>query len=353
MATARNDSSNPLFSVLADPAVRRRSAGRRVRPDLSDTIAEAQALLEEGDQAHEGIPEDTRNLLLEQIEPDPLQPRRHFESADIQALAEDIARRGVLQSILVRPPSEMGGKYRLVAGERRWRAALMAGKTRIPARIVSLQDEEVQEAQLAENIQRKDLSDIEKGRALRRLYELRKTRAPRSTWEDVAAEVGLGRARIHDLYHLAALPEPIATLIETGRLSGSHGTLLYRAQETLEEAELIALAEAAARPEATRRGAYQMSVARLRQVLHAQKSPDTQGETEHKALNTPQTTSASPRDFVQRVVEAIENQTLTLTERELLTQLLLTQHRCSIHNEFPESPEERQEAGNPLSVNLN
>lgn len=328
MAASRKDSPHPLLSVITDSAVTKRSAKRRARPDLSDTIAEAQALLEEGDQAHEGISTDARNLLLEQIEPDPLQPRRHFESADIQALAEDIARRGVLQSILVRPPSGRGEKYRIVAGERRWRAALMAGKTRIPARIVTMQDDEVQEAQLAENIQRKDLSDIEKGRALRRLYELRKVRDPRSTWEDVAAEVGLGRARIHDLYHLAALPEAIASLIESGRLSGSHGTLLYRAQETLAEADLIAVAEAAARPEAIRHGAYQMSVARLRQVLNTQKAPESSIEVDNSASAIPETvsdeTGTPPRAFVKRVADAIQNQRLTGDERKLLLDLLQT-----------------------------
>ena len=88
----------------------------------------------------------------------------------------------------------------------------------------------MQAAQLAENVLRAELTDIEKGRALRRLYELRKSQNSKTTWEDIAAEVGLGRSRIHDLFHLAELPESIAALIEAGRLSGSHGIMLQRAQ---------------------------------------------------------------------------------------------------------------------------
>ena len=264
MTHSNEEPNNPVLKVILE---NRSGKGKRPRPDLSSTIAEAQALLQEGDQAHDGIPDDARNLLLGQIEPDPLQPRRHFETEELRSLAEDIERRGVLLPILVRPAQVQGGKYRIISGERRWRACLLIGKTRIPARIRVMSDEEVQEAQLAENVQRKDLSDIEKGRALRRLYEIRKSRNAKATWEDVAAEVGLGRARIHDLYHLASLPDSIAALIRSGRLSGSHGTVLYRAQEALDETILSQLAEAAARPNSRRNGGFQMSVARLRQSI--------------------------------------------------------------------------------------
>ena len=222
--------------------------------------------------AHAGIANDARDLLLDDIEPDALQPRRHFAPADLEALAEDIARRGVLQPILVRPPARPGEPYRLVAGERRWRAARLAGKVRIPARIRALTDDEVQAAQLAENVLRAELTDIEKGRALRRLYELRKASNHKTTWEDIAGEVGLGRSRIHDLFHLAALPDAVAEMIEAGRLSGSHGILLQRAGETLGSDEVIALAEQSARVENRRTGGYRMSVAQLRQTIQVRAS---------------------------------------------------------------------------------
>jgi ParB family chromosome partitioning protein len=249
-----------------------RAAARR-SIDLSRTVAAAAELLESGDRAHAGVATDARDLLITEIEPDPLQPRKHFDGAELRNLSEDIARRGVLQPVLVRPPLGPGGKYRLVAGERRWRAADLAGKVRIPARIRELSDEDVRAAQLAENVLRSGLSDIEKGRALRGLYELRKAQNPKSTWEDIAGEVGMGRARIHDLFHLASLPEPIAALIAGGRLSGSHGIALQRAQETLAEETLIEFAVRAARPENRRGGGFGLSVARLREEIAALTSP--------------------------------------------------------------------------------
>ena len=262
------------------PAVKRtgppRAAARR-SIDLSRTVAAAAELLESGDRAHAGVATDARDLLIDEIEPDPLQPRKHFDNAELRALSEDIGRRGVLQPILVRPPIEKGAKFRLVAGERRWRAADLAGKVRIPARIRDLSDEDVRAAQLAENVLRAGLSDIEKGRALRGLYELRKAQNPKSTWEDIAGEVGLGRARIHDLFHLASLPEPIAALIAGGRLSGSHGIALQRAQETIAEETLVEFAIRAARPENRRGGSFGLSVARLREEIIALTAPSITG----------------------------------------------------------------------------
>jgi ParB/RepB/Spo0J family partition protein len=253
-----------------DPSAKRsgppRAAARR-SIDLSRTVAAAAELLESGDRAHAGVATDARDLLITEIEPDPLQPRKHFDTTELKSLSDDIARRGVLQPVLVRPPLGPGEKYRLVAGERRWRAADLAGKVRIPARIRDLSDEDVRAAQLAENVLRAGLSDIEKGRALRGLYELRKAQNPKSTWEDIAGEVGLGRARIHDLFHLASLPEPIAALIANGRLSGSHGIALQRAQETLTEETLVDFAVRAARPENRRGGGFGLSVARLREEI--------------------------------------------------------------------------------------
>lgn len=284
---------------------------------LSQTVAAAADLLAEGDRAHAGIPEDARDLLLAEIEPDPDQPRRHFDETELKELAESIAQRGVLQSVLVRPPAQPGGKFRLIAGERRWRAAQLAGKVRIPARVREMSEEDVRAAQLAENILRQDLSDIEKGRALRTLYELRKQQNYKTTWEDIAAEVGLGRVRIHDLFHLASLPEPVAALIESGRLSGSHGIALQRAQGNLSEGEIIALAEKAARPASRRTGGFAMSVAALRQVIQER----ILGEASVSVPSPPG--SASPvRPFLRKTLDAITEGKLTDSERSALLQAL-------------------------------
>ncbi len=304
---------------------------RARREGLSQTVAAAADLLEEGDRAHAGIASDARDLLLDEIEPDSLQPRRHFDAAEMRALADDIARRGVLQPVLVRPPVAPGGLYRLIAGERRWRAARMAGKVRIPARVREMSDEDVRAAQMAENILRTDLMDIEKGRALRSLYELRKAQNHRTTWEDIAREVGLGRARIHDLFHLASLPEPVAALIASGRLSGSHGIALQRAQDVLDEPQILALAQQAARPEGSRVGSYGMSVARLRGELQARIRPqeDRAVETTITVLEDVVSTATAPmsnsrfrpavlRPFIRRTIEALAQNTLTEEERRYL-----------------------------------
>lgn len=275
--------ANQGGSLSGRPPSVGRAKARTGREGLSHTVAAAASLLAEGDMAHAGIANDARDLLLDDIEPDALQPRRHFATADLEALAEDIARRGVLQPILVRPPAHAGEPYRLVAGERRWRAARLAGKVRIPARIRELTDDEVQAAQLAENVLRAELTDIEKGRALRRLYELRKASNHKTTWEDIAGEVGLGRSRIHDLFHLAALPESVAEMIEAGRLSGSHGILLQRAGETLGADEVVALAGQAARADNRRTGGYRMSVAQLRQTIQVRASLAEQANREREA----------------------------------------------------------------------
>lgn len=288
----------------------------RLTMGLAQTAAAASALLEEGDRRHAGIPEDARDLLLDDIEPDPLQPRRTFEEPELRALAEDIARRGVISAILVRPPVIPLGKYRLVCGERRWRASRMAGLVRIPARVRELRDDEVRAAQLAENILRADLNDIEKGRSLRELYDIRKEENARTTWEAVAEEVGLGRARIHDLFHLASLPVSIATLIESGRLSGSHGIALQRAQAQLGEETVIQLAHEAARPEGRRTGSFGLSVVALRERIQFL----LKGEATPEPEEVPVAKAARP--FIQKTLQAITSGKLKQEEyAELLRAL--------------------------------
>jgi ParB family chromosome partitioning protein len=289
----------------------RRGSDRLTRGLLS-TASAAAALLEEGDRRHAGVPEDARDLLTGEIAPDPSQPRRHFDESDLSALADDIGRRGILNAILVRPPQTPGGPYRLVCGERRWRAAQLAGLVRLPARVRDLSDEEVRAAQLAENVLRAGLSDIEKGRSLRALYDLRKAASPRTTWEDVASEVGLGRARIHDLFQLAGLPESVAGLIESGRLSGSHGIALQRAQGQLGLDTVVQLAQDSARPEGRRSGGYGLSVAELRERIQQLVSSDTAPAAPAPAL----------RPFLRRTMEALGQGKLSEQERALLRRAL-------------------------------
>ena len=323
--TETGEATKPADTTAArsdKKALMLRPAKRRgARESLQQTADAAAALLEEGDKAHAGISTDARDLLLDEIEPDALQPRRHFDETELRVLADDIARRGVLQPILVRPPLEAGGRYRLVAGERRWRAAGMAGKVRIPVRVRALNDQEVRGAQLVENVMRVDLSDIEKGQALRSLYELRKEENRKTTWEDVAEEVGLVRSRINELFQLAQLPEPIANLIASGRLSGSHGIALQRAAEELDASAVLELAYEAARSDTRRSGSYGLSVAQLRRRLQQYALPDAaqthqedidgekrvKEDAQNLLVNEEKNTAARFRHpDIKRAVEALE-----------------------------------------------
>ena len=224
-----------------------------------------QRMLGESDRAQAGNPEGEQvwHLLVDEVDPDPDQPRRHFDEAALNDLAADIARRGVLQPLLVQP---VGHRYRIVVGERRWRAAKLAGRPRVPCLIRTMEPQQVREAQLVENVIRQDISDIERGLALRQLYEARKAQDRKTTWDSIAQAVGLTRMRINHLYNLSLLPPPVVEMIQTRRLSGSHGVELARLQERRPDL-LVPLAQECCRPE-TGTGAYRLSVTVLRQRVN-------------------------------------------------------------------------------------
>jgi ParB family chromosome partitioning protein len=231
----------------------------------------ARDMLEASDRAQAGNPAENQvwDLLVSEIEPDPDQPRKHFDQAALRDLADDIAARGVLQPIVVRRVAAAGpddAQYRIVFGERRWRASMLAGAPRIPCLVREMNAREIREAQLVENVVRQDISDVERGVALRGLYEAMKAADRSVTWDTVAKRVGLSRMRIHHLHALSSLPAPVIELIQSGRLSGSHGTELARLND--EEAQ-VHIAGKAARPEGARPGSYALPVAEVRERVNA------------------------------------------------------------------------------------
>ena len=158
-------------------------------------------------------------VLLDSIEPNPYQPRDIVEEDDaLRELAASIRERGVLQPIRIRPHA---GKYQLIAGERRWRACRLAGLAAIPAVIAETDDDGMRVEALIENLQREDLNDIERARALRQLKE-----ALSLTWDEVAAKVGLTRRSVMRIVGLMSLPEPVQALIGAGKLTEKHGRAL-------------------------------------------------------------------------------------------------------------------------------
>ncbi len=168
--------------------------------------------------------QELRELPIELIAPSPTQPRRRFDQDALQALAGSLGERGVLQPVLVRP--RPGGTYELVAGERRWRAAQIAGLTAIPALVRPRDDAEALELALIENMAREDLSPIEEARACAALVEeLGLTR------EEVGRRVGRGRVAVSNLVRLLDLPDEVIELLQDGALSEGHGRALLLAED--------------------------------------------------------------------------------------------------------------------------
>ena len=154
--------------------------------------------------------EELREVPVESISPNPRQPRKHFDGEALNALAGSLGERGVLQPVLVRP--NPGGTYELIAGERRWRAAQIAGMKTIPALVRPHDDAAALELALIENMAREDLNPLEEARACAALVEeLGLTR------EQVGRRVGRGRVAVSNLMRLLDLPDEALELLERGQ----------------------------------------------------------------------------------------------------------------------------------------
>jgi ParB family chromosome partitioning protein len=181
--------------------------------------------------------DELRELPLELLRPNARQPRRRFDEQGLQELAGSLGERGVLQPVLVRPCP--GGTYELIAGERRWRAAQLAGLETIPALVRPREDAEALELALIENMAREDLNPVEEARACAALVEeLGLTR------EQVGRRVGRGRVAVSNLMRLLDLPDEALKLLERGSLSEGHGRALLLAED---HAARRQLAQASAR----------------------------------------------------------------------------------------------------------
>jgi ParB family transcriptional regulator, chromosome partitioning protein len=167
---------------------------------------------------------ELRELAVELVAPNPDQPRKRFDEQALQALAESVTERGVVQPVLVRPRA--GGTYELVAGERRWRAAKLAGLETLPALVQQRDDAQSLEVALIENMAREDLNPIEAARAVAALVdELGLTR------EEVGRRVGRSRVAVSNLLRLLDLPDEALALVEDGSLTEGHGRALLLADD--------------------------------------------------------------------------------------------------------------------------
>ena len=203
-------------------AERKRGMGRGLAAILPDSGAGGPELLE---------------LPVEMIEPNPDQPRTNFEKGALDALAGSIKSAGLLQPLIVRPVD--GGRYQLVAGERRWRAAQKAGLERVPAVVrVSPEDERLQAA-LIENMVREDLNPVDEARACAALVD-----DLGISKEELARRVGRSRSSISNLIRLLELPDPALALLVRGELTEGHGRALLQVSDQAARASLAKRAAA-------------------------------------------------------------------------------------------------------------
>ncbi len=211
-------------------------------------------------------------LRISEVEPRADQPRKQFDREALQALADSIAAYGVLQPIIVRPNPNFEGSFEIVAGERRWRAAKMAGLTEIPAVVLDGDDMKIAQVALIENVQREDLNVVEEALGYQTLMDKFDM-----TQEEVAKQVGKSRPAITNLLRLLDLPEEVLALLRSGELSAGHA----RALLGLRDPELIPLF-------ANRAVAKGLSVRDVETMVRRQNAepaetlPDIDGGTQNK-----------------------------------------------------------------------
>lgn len=174
----------------------------------------------------EEAPKNLRAVATELLRPGRFQPRRNFDDANLQALAESVRAQGILQPILVRRHPDNSGAYEILAGERRWRAAQAAQLHEVPVIVREMSDREASEVALVENIQRQDLNAIEEGQGYKRLID-----EFGHTQDALAQSLGKSRSHIANTLRLLNLPAEVQTMIADGSLTAGHARALVTAAD--------------------------------------------------------------------------------------------------------------------------
>jgi len=216
-----SDASEPTGLMRPD---RKKKLGRGLGALMGETRREEPLVVQRNSE--ENVSESNSSnrsglasLAVSAIEPLPGQPRRLFDEAALDELAASIAARGVIQPVIVRPLA--GGRFQLVAGERRWRAAQRAQLHEIPALVRDLDEREVMALALIENIQREDLNPVEEARAYQRLAD-----EEGMAQAEIAKLVDKSRSHVANLQRLLALPGEVLEMVEQGELSMGHARAL-------------------------------------------------------------------------------------------------------------------------------
>lgn len=197
---------------------------------------------------------------ISDIEPNREQPRVYFDEEKLNELAESIREHGVLTPLMVSPLGK--GRYRIIAGERRWRASRIAGIKKLPVIVKEVSDQEIMEIALIENLQREDLNIIEEAKGYKSLSE-----EFGLTQEQIAKRVGKSRPVVANALRLLTLPEDVVTLLEEGKLSLAHGKSLLSCEDPI---RISGLAKECAQKELT--------VRELEALIKKQQLPPRQGK---------------------------------------------------------------------------
>jgi ParB family chromosome partitioning protein len=173
------------------------------------------------ESSHDAPPADTGGLIwinIYEVDRNPFQPRSVFDETEIQSLADSITAHGMLQPVVVRKSHD---RFQLISGERRWRAATVAGWEKVPAQVLEVDDRQMSELALVENIQRKDLSPLEKAVSFQRYLE-----QYQCTQEELASRVKVDRSTIANLIRLLELPEQVQNSLRAGEITQGHARAL-------------------------------------------------------------------------------------------------------------------------------
>ena len=204
---------------MADKKDRKRGLGRGLSALMADVAEAEQPSTKSGSSGERLIP-------IEQIKPNPDQPRKRFEKGDLDDLAASISEKGVIQPLIVR--STQDDTFEIVAGERRWRAAQMAKLHELPVIVREFTNVEVLEIAIIENIQRADLNAVEEAMGYRQLMD-----RFGHTQEQLATALGKSRSHIANLLRLLNLPDQVQEMLRNGDLSAGHARALIPAEDPL------------------------------------------------------------------------------------------------------------------------
>lgn len=211
---------NALLSIYDDENEESLNAEKDVKTHSNENVKEIKGLNE---------------VNINDIIPNPNQPRKHFDETALNELAASIRVHGIIQPIVLNESDD--GKYMIIAGERRWRAAKIAGLETVPAYIRRFTEKQVKEISIIENLQREDLNPIEAAKAIKQLMEEYKL-----TQEAVAERIGKSRSVIANTVRLLTLPVEVVDLIETNKLSAGHAKILVALTDPIEQIKIATVA---------------------------------------------------------------------------------------------------------------